>query len=175
MPMPAPPALPSAPRRRSLLVTLLALLMMLTGALGLPISAITALMLIAGSYGTANAGFLDSCGVVLGPLVLVGTGLGLLKRWTWALYTTMLMLAVVAVHHGWKIAHGPSETKTHTTETGVRVTVTTSGPHAYALPILAVCLALEVGLGSARVRSEFRAGPPIVAKRECNLHKIQPR
>ena len=44
-------------RRRSILVTWLAWVMMLTGLVGVPISIITALMLMSGSYGTANAGF----------------------------------------------------------------------------------------------------------------------
>ena len=64
-------------RRRSILVTLIAWGMMLIGLVGMPISVITALMFLAKSYGTANAGFWDSCVVVLGPALVMVTGWGL--------------------------------------------------------------------------------------------------
>jgi hypothetical protein len=113
-----PPAMPPEPIRRSIMVTLVAWGMMLMGALGLPISGITALMLLAKSYGTANAGFLDSCVMVLGPLGVLTLGFGLLRRWRWALLGTVVLLAVIGVHQGWTLACGPSETKTYTTESG---------------------------------------------------------
>jgi hypothetical protein len=152
--------MPPEPIRRSLMVTLLAWGMMLMGALGLPISGITALMLIAGSYGTANAGFLDSCVMVLGPLGVLTLGFGLLRRWRWALLGTVVLLAVIGVHQGWTLVCGPSETKTYTTESGVKVTETSAGPHAFALPIMGLCAGLGVWLLSRRVRAEFQGSRP---------------
>ena len=84
-------------RRRSIFLTLLAWAMMLVGLIGLPISVITALMFLAKSYGTANAGLWDSCVVVLGPLVLMVTGWGLFMRWRWALWVTIGLLVVVGM------------------------------------------------------------------------------
>lgn len=89
-----PPPIPEN-HRRSLVVTLLAWVMMLAGGLGLPISFITAAMLLVGSYGTpANAGLVESCCFVLGPVALVVAGFGLLKRWRWAWHFTMAWLGL---------------------------------------------------------------------------------
>lgn len=160
MPMPDPPALPSVPRRRSLLVTLLAWVMLLMGALGLPISAITALMILAKSYGTANAGFLDSCVVVLGPALVMVTGWGLFMRWRWALWVTIGLLVVVGMDRGWAMMKGPRETKVYTTESGVKVTEMGAGVSPYALPMGLVCAGLVGWLVSGRVRAEFEVTRP---------------
>jgi hypothetical protein len=158
--MPTRPALPPEPRRRSLFLTLLAWGMLLMGGLVMPISVISALMLLAGSYGTANAGFWDSCVVVLGPGVLMAMGFGLLMRWRLALVGTVVLLAAVMVHQGWVVVRGPRETKTYTTESGVRVTEIGAGTSAYALPIVVVCGGLGVWLVSGRVRTEFGVKRP---------------
>ena len=68
------------------------------------------------------------------------------RRWRWALLGTVVLLAAVTVHQGWTVARGPSETKTYTTESGVKVTETSAGPHAFALPIMGQCAGLGVGL-----------------------------
>ena len=138
------------------MVTLLGVVMMVMGGLGLPISAITVLMYLAGSYGTQNAPFWEACLIMLGPLVLVVTGLGLLRRWRWAWFVALAILVGVMIHQAGALMRGPQETKTHTTESGVRVTVTGSGPSPSAWPILLVSGALAAGLFSARVRAEFR-------------------
>lgn len=151
------------------MVTLLAWGMMLMGGLGLPISGILALMLIAGSYGTVNAAFLDSCVVVLGPLGVLILGFGLLRRWLWALLGTVVLLAVIGFHQGWTVVRGPSETKTYTTASGVKVTETSAGPHALALPIMGLCAGLGVWLLSRRVRAEFQGSRPGADERRCRV------
>ena len=147
-------------RRRSIFVTLLAWAMMLVGLIGLPISVITALMFLAKSYGTANAGFLDSCVVVLGPLVVVVTGWGLFKRWRWAWVVTIGLLLVAGMDRGWAMMKGPRETKVYTTESGVKVTEMGAGVSPYALPAALVCAGLVGWLISGRVRAEFEVTRP---------------
>lgn len=135
--------------------------MMLVGLIGLPISVISVMMLLAKSHGTANAGFWDSCVVVLGPLVLVVTGWGLFKRWRWALFVTIGLLVLTVMDRGWAIMKGPRETKVYTTESGVQVTEMGSEVSPFALPVAVVCAGLVGYLISGRVRAEFAvSGPP---------------
>lgn len=147
-------------RRRSILVTWLAGVMMLIGMVGVPVSVITAAMLLAGSYGTANAGFWDSCVMVLGPSLVMVTGWGLLRRWCWALFVTIGLLMVVGINRGWAMVQGSRETKVYTTENGVKVTEMGSKGSPYALPMGLVSAGLVGWLVSGRVRAEFGVKRP---------------
>lgn len=149
-----PPPLPMKPRR-SFFVGLLGWLMMIAGVLGLPISFITALMLILHSYGTANAGLIDSTVVVFGPLCLLLGGLGLLRRWRWAWGATMALLLTIMAIHGKKLAEGPTPTRTYTTPSGVKTTIIGTGKDVFSLPVILVALAVTAKLLSRGVRREF--------------------
>lgn len=130
--------------------------MMLVGGLGLPISVISALMFLAGSYGTQNAALGEACLILLGPLGLVLTGLGLWRRWRWAWWAALVTLAGVASYQVGALIQGPRATQTYTTPSGTLVTVMGSGKKASAWPVLVGCAALGAWLLSKRVREEFR-------------------
>lgn len=67
----------------SRLLTALAWLLMAAGLLLSPISVITALMLLAGSHGTANASIGGILLFVFGPSAALLTGFALWRRWRW--------------------------------------------------------------------------------------------
>lgn len=160
MPVPNRSDLSSLPRRRSLTVTLLAWVMMLVGLVGMPISVITALMFLAGSYGTQNAPLGEASLILLGPLGLMVTGLGLWLRWRWAWFVTVGLLVVAGMDRGWAMMKGPRETKVYTTESGVKVTEMGAGVSPYALPAALVCAGLVGWLISGGVRVEFAVTRP---------------
>jgi hypothetical protein len=155
-----PPPIPEN-HRRSLVVTLLAWVMMLAGGLGLPISFITAAMLLVGSYGTANAGLVDSCCFVLGPVALLVAGFGLLKRWRWAWHFTMGIVGVVLFFQAARLSEEPRPTTTTVSPSGVKTTTIGSRPNDTSLPIMIICMGVLVILITPAVRSEFPRSPSI--------------
>ncbi len=158
-----PPPLPakSAPPARSRLITTLAWSLIVISALLLPISVITLLMFIAGSYGTAHASILDAFLVIACPPATLLAGIGLLCRWRWA-HTYVVTLAVsFALWSAAIIARGPSPERTYTSPSGVPTTVLAS-PVNY--PLHLTCIAVSAGvlltLTNRSVRREFRLGLP---------------
>ena len=161
-PPPLPPKVsPQTPAKlRSLFVTVLAWLMMLIGVVGLPISFITVLMIVAHSYGTNNSDPVGFITVVLGPPTLLATGFGLLRRWRWALVSNAVILIVIVLTHAGQIIQGPLKTRTFVDAAGVQTTVTGSGTNLYSVPVILLCTGLLVKLVSRSVRDEFRLEMP---------------
>jgi len=157
--MTTPPPL-SPTRARSLFVTLLAWIMMLVGVVGLPISAITAMMVLVHSYGTANAGFLDTCTVVLGPLFIITTAVGLLRRWRLAHGVTIALMLVIFVAQAWQLVQGPRPATISTSASGVITTTMGSDTNVTSLLTMLVCAGLSLKLASRDVRQEFKVLPP---------------
>jgi hypothetical protein len=143
---------------------------MAIGGLAVPISVISAIMFLVHSYGTANAGFLDSCIVILGPVVMLCVGFGLLRRWKWALLGTIALLAIVIVTHAWKLVEGSRSTTITTSPSGVPTTVIGSGPNIASLPIILLCAGLLARLLSGGVREEFQnqSSPPMTSSEDTS-------
>lgn len=154
-----PPPLPTAsPKPRSPFITVLAWFLMIVGSLGLPISVISAAMILVKSYGTQTSDPIGFIIVVLGPTMLLITGFGLLKRLGWARGAVLMLLALIIVSNGRDLLRGPRPTTTYTSSSGVETTVLGSGPNFNSLPVIGVCAALLVKLLSRSVREEFPVG-----------------
>ena len=163
--MSRPDAHPAAAPPRSGLVTLVAWLVMVGSGLLLPISGITLLMVIAGSYGTRPfdpAGFLA---VVVAPPVAFVSGIGLLLRWRWARLSLLTLAAVVFATASVKLLRGPTPQREHVTPSGVKVTTMATSP-AGSIPPALVSLGIIVVLMLPRVRAEFglRPRPPALPR-----------
>ncbi len=157
------PPPPPQTRRRSVIVTLLAWVMMVTGVVGLPISFITALMFITKSYGTANAGFIDSCVVILGPFVVICAGFGLWRRWWWGLTGTLAVVVILMVVQAGQLMEGPAEGFIYISKTGEKTRMG-AVPNLHSWPILLLCAGTLVKLLTRGVRREFSSdasAPPV--------------
>ena len=155
-----PPSLnPAQSRPRSVFFTVLAWLMMIIGIIGLPISIITVLMLIAKSYGTKTPNPIGFCIVVLGPAVLLVSGFAMLRRWWWARGATIGLLAMVIADNAWGLIKGPRPSITTYDASGVPTTVMGSGTNYTALPIIAMCAGMMTKLFSSSARDEFDEPP----------------
>ena len=132
---------------------------MAASALLLPISFISALMFLAGSYGTANASLGGALLVVFGPAATLLAGFGLWRRWRWAwAYVLLLMLAILALQAaGWW--RGPTPQYTTVSASGVPTTVLASEAQ-YTPALMLACAAVLVLLMLPRVRAEFFAPRP---------------
>ncbi len=160
--MPTPPTA-NAPRpRRSWVVTVLAGLTMAASAVLLPVSILSLLMILAGGYGSQTndpVGFLIV--VVAPPLTLVA-GVGLLRRWRWARYYLLALLAVIIVANIRELASGGKSTAIRTTASGETTAVEVwSGPNHHSLPIIGVCTAALVVLLLPSVGREFAGRVPV--------------
>lgn len=145
--------------RRSLPITLLAIAMVLFGALLTPISFITVLMLIAGSPGTQSAEFLEGSVIVFGPLFTVVSGVGLWFRKRWAWWCTVAILVIALVVDVRTLVRGPQPERVSVSASGVRTTTSATGT-GYALPSALMCSALLALLAFRRQRGEFSPPSP---------------
>ncbi|MCP5558996.1 MAG: hypothetical protein H7A55_14725 [Verrucomicrobiaceae bacterium] len=152
---PVPPPLP-LPLRRSRCVTVLGWVAMIVGGLGLPISFITAAMLLVRSYGTANATFVDSCVMVFGPALLFVTGLGLLRRWRWAWFSTLAILLITLAIQPRELVEVPRRSTPTPSPSGVPTTVNDPVTRSTSLPMVLLCVAAIAWLNTKAVRGEFR-------------------
>ncbi len=159
--MSLPPPLPViAPKPRSKFITLLAWLMMIVGGIGLPISLISMLMIIAHSNGTEKSDPVGFCIVVLGPALLLVCGFGLLRRWWFAWVGTLVLLVVFILSNVRLLIQGPRPETTTYDSTGVPTTVMGSGANYSSVPIIAVCAGLITKLLSRGVRDNFTSPLP---------------
>jgi hypothetical protein len=135
---------------------------MLVSALLLPITVITVLMLMAGSYGTSTfdpVGFLI---IVVAPPATLVAGLGLLLRWRWARFYIIAMLAIIIVANVSELSKGGKTTTIRTTPAGVTTSEDVwGGPNYHSVPIIVFCSASLVLLFLPFVRREFH--PPAKA------------
>jgi len=146
-------AAPSAPRSR--LVTVLAWLAIVVGALGTPISAISLLMILAHSQGTSTNDPLGFLIVVFGPLAAIVAGIGLLRRKRWALYCMLALLLWTLAHNVYVLARGPIPESTYVSPAGVPTTVLATPVSPFTIPAILVCACLVITLLSRKVRAEF--------------------
>lgn len=162
--MTSEPAPIAQPPSRSVLVTALAWVMIVVGAVLTPISIISFLMLLVRSYGTSTGGVLDWLIVVAGPPVSFMAGIGLLRRKRWAWFYLVGILFCLFAWQASKVAFPPpSEDKTFIDANGVPTTIMGGGPGT-STPIIALVLASLVILFSRKSRAEFAAARIPVAK-----------
>jgi hypothetical protein len=170
------PAVPptAAPSSRSAPVTVLAWLVIVASAVVTPISVISFLMWLVGSYGTKTGSALDWLTIVAGPPVTFLAGIGLLRRARWARLCLLALLITVLAWNGYGILRGPTPEHTYTSAGGVPTTVLASEA-TYSLPIIAICTGLIAMLCSAKVRAEFAASAAPVVKMETAAAKAMSR
>jgi len=138
MSMDPPPIRPPRP----VFVTVIGWLFIVTGTLLLPISAISLLMIVAGSDGTKSVDATGFFSVVLAPPVAIATGIGLLRRRAWARAVAILLLAfVIALSVGDLMNHRSTEETTFS-PSGVRTTVLASPPNYHSAPLIAIGVVL---------------------------------
>ncbi len=133
---------------------------MLVSALLLPITFITVLMIMAGSYGTSTfdpVGFLT---IVVAPPATFVAGLGLLLRWRWARFYLIALLAVIIFANVSELSKGGKTTTIRTTPAGVTTSEDVwGGPNYHSVPIIVFCSAALVLLFLPFVRREFHPAP----------------
>ena len=144
---------PSAPRSR--LVTLLAWLAIVVGALGTPISAMSLLMILAGSQGTSTHDPLGFLIVVVGPPAMIVAGIGFLRRKPWARYFMLALLLWALAHNVYLLVRGPIPQSTYVSPAGVPTTVLATPVSPLTIPAIFVCGCLLLTLLSRKVRAEF--------------------
>lgn len=151
-----PAATPATKARRSLLVTALGWAAIVFGALLLPISFISAIMVAVGSYGTSESDPLGYFTVVCGPPLIVASGIGLLLRKAWARYLLLALLLAMLAFNGYEMLRVPEGPRTFIAPSGVRTTITDSSD-PYAKTVFFTCLVVIAMLLTPRVRREFAA------------------
>lgn len=151
-----PPPLPTPSRRKSLFITALVWVFITLGTVLLPVSAITLLMIVAGSHGTVSTSLSGFLLVVGGPPATVLAGIGLMRRWRWAYACSLVLLVSVTWWHLAILVRGPIPEHTYTTASGVRTTVLASNINYPAhLAALAIVVGIFLKLATRAVRTEF--------------------
>lgn len=154
-----PPPLPHAKpeTKKSAFVTALGWIAIVCGIIGLPISILSLLMVVARSYGTSQPDPLGFINIVFGPGILIITGIGLLRRKGWARIAAIVILAGIILSDVWRIFRHVSGPKVIVSATGVPTAIMSSGIeyYIYLVPWLIICLFVMLRLLTSRVRAEF--------------------
>ncbi len=154
-----PPALPTSVVRppRTALLTALAWLAIAGGAVTIPISVLSALMLSVHHYGNQSdpIGFLI---VVCGPSTLLVAGVGLLLRKSWGYFLALALLSFYLLSCVVDIIRAPFAPATtfNPSAGGVPTTTFHSGSRN-SIPPLLIGLGLLTFLFLPPVRAEFRS------------------
>jgi hypothetical protein len=150
-----PPPLPPHARRPGLL-TAVGWIFIGAGALAIPVSVISSLMLSAGGDGTAGGSFAGGLIVIGGPPATLLAGVGLLRRWRWAYGYALALLALFAVHNLVQLLRGVTPERSTVLPDGVIHTeLASGGNYALHLLILAISAGLLVKLLAPAVRAQF--------------------
>ncbi|MEK7950986.1 hypothetical protein [Luteolibacter soli] len=128
--------------RRPVFVTVIGWLFIVAGTLLLPISAISLVMIVAGSYGTASTDLTGFLSVIVAPPVAVATGIGLLCRWSWARPVAVLLLAFLIALNVRDLLNHRSTTETTVDPSGLRTTVLASPPNYHSVPLIGIGVVL---------------------------------
>jgi hypothetical protein len=141
--------------RRLVSVTVIGWLFIATGTLLLPISAISLLMILAGSEGTASVDVTGFLSVVVAPPAAIATGIGLLCRRAWAWPCAIFLSGSLAALNAHALLTRRSTTETTVSESGLRTTVLASPPNYHSVPFIAIGIVLIGKLLTRPVRSEL--------------------
>jgi len=142
--------------RRPGFLTALGWLFIGAGVIGIPVSFISSLMFIAGSYGTANASFVGGLVVIGGPPATLAAGIGLLRRWRWAYGYALVLLIALAAYNVVQMLRGSTPERSTVSPDGVIHTVLASNvDYPLHLLIVAICVGLLMKLLTPAIRTEF--------------------
>ena len=144
----------AASATRSVLVTSLAWVTIVVGALGTPISALALLMILAGGPGSSTNDPLGFLIVVVLPLAAIVAGIGLLRRKRWAHLFLLVLLLWALAHNAYLLARGPIPQSTRVSPAGVPTTTLATPVSPYTLPTIILCACLAALLLSRKVRTE---------------------
>lgn len=165
-PWPVASTLPfqTSAQSRSATVTALAWLVILASVALIPISFITLLMILVGSYGTESASLLGFLNVVVAPPVTLVAGIGLLRRKPWARYYLLALFSVILAYNARAFVRANPEPLHYVSPSGVPTTVLPTDRTMF-VPIIVVSVAALAVLLSRRVRRDFVAAPspPVAA------------
>ena len=143
-------------------LTALGWMLIVAGAIVTPVSAISSLMILAGSHGTANASFIGGLVIVGGPPATLVSGIGLLRRWRWAYGYVAVLLIVCATYNLMRLLRGSTPQVSTVRPDGVIHTVLASSvDYPLHLLIIATSVALLVKLLTPAMRAEFFRRPEI--------------
>lgn len=135
------------------------LVFIIMGALGSPISLISALMILAGGDGSSGGTFFGGLIVIGGPPATLISGIGLLRRRQWAYRCTLAVLGVLATYNLVLIILGPTPERSTVSPNGVVTTVMASTMiYPLYLLIFAISAFLLVKLRSPAIRAQFARG-----------------
>ncbi|HET9064128.1 MAG TPA: hypothetical protein VFO62_12645 [Candidatus Binatia bacterium] len=151
------PLQPSA-QPRSATVTTFAWLVILASVALIPISFITLLMILVGSYGTESASLLGFLNVVVAPPVTLAAGIGLLRRKPWARHYLLALFSVILTYNVYAFARAAPEPSHYVSPSGVPTTVLPTDRTMF-VPIIVVAVVALAVLLSRRVRRDFVAAP----------------
>jgi hypothetical protein len=152
-----PPRTPRSTPHRSVFVTALAWVVMVLSGLLTPISVISLMMILVGSYGTATWDPVGFFSVVVAPPATFVAGFGLLLRWRWARFYMLALLAILIIVNVSQLSQAGVTTTTYTSASGQRTTKDVwGGPNYYSMPIIVVCAVAMLGLLRPAVAREFR-------------------
>lgn len=148
---------PPAAKAKSRLVTILAWALMIGGALLTPISAISLLMLLAGSYGSQSTTLSGFFVVVVLPPATALAGFGLRLRVRPAYLFVLLLLGGVAAWNAAQLLRGPTEAHTVYSADGVPTHVSGS---EVDYPLHAMVTLVALGALALLLRPSVRAEFP---------------
>ena len=142
--------------RRPTFVTALGWILILAGAILVPVSFISLLMILAKSHGTAHTTFLGGLVIIGGPPATLFAGIGLLRRWRWSYGYVVVLLIGLAAHNLVQVLIGSTPQRSTVSPDGVIHTVlATDVDYPLHLLIIAICVGLLVKWLTPGTRSEF--------------------
>jgi len=129
--------------------------MVLSGLLA-PISVISLMMILVGSYGTGTRDPIGFLSVVVAPPATFFAGFGLLLRWRWARFYMLGLLVILIIVNVSELSRSGVTTTTYTSASGQKTTKDVwSGPNYYSVPVIVVCAVVMAGLLLPAVAREF--------------------
>ena len=154
--------------RRPVFLTLIGWLFIISGMLLLPISAISLLMILAGSDGTNSVDLTGFLSVIVAPPAAVVTGIGLLCRRAWARPVAVLLLAFLIALNLRELLNHRSTDQVFISASGVPTTLLASPPNYHSLPLIGIGVVLItrllIGFPRAMAATSSSSSDPLPAR-----------
>jgi hypothetical protein len=120
----------------------------------IPISFITFLMILAGSYGTESTTVLGFLSVVVAPPVTLVAGIALLRRNAWARPYLIALFGLILVYNVYAFSRADPEPSHYVSPSGVRTTVLGTDRTIF-VPMILACIGALAILLSRRAHLEL--------------------
>jgi hypothetical protein len=141
---------------RPAFLTRLGWIFIVAGGLGVPVSAISLLMIMAGGQGSSSGGFFDALIVLGGPPATLLAGIGLLRRQRWAHGYAVAVLSLFALSSIVQMLKGSTPEVSTVSPSGLITTqLAWSVNYPFHLAVVAISVALLVKLLSPAMRAQF--------------------